>query len=114
MKNVIQDGNIIDWTNSTGSDVNAGAVVPMGKIVGVAVTKIANGETGPVAVEGVFELPKKTSTDTMAVGDHVHYNSGIVKTAGSAGATIGKDVVVGYVVAASSSAQSTAKIKLAH
>ena len=104
MNNTVCDGNIIEYTNSTGSKINSGAVVVMGKFCGVAA----------VAVEGVFDLPKKTTTDTMAVGDALSYNSGVVKVAGSTGITIGKDVIVGYAVQASSSASTTVRAKLAH
>lgn len=114
MKNTVSNGNVIEYTNGTGSLIHSGDVVPMGKLCGVAVTDIADGATGAVAVEGIFDVSKKASTDTMSVGDFAYYNSGVVKAAGSAGVTIGKDVVVGYVVEASSSAQATVKIKLSH
>lgn len=114
MKNAVQDGNVIEYTNGTGAKILSGAVVVIGKFCGVAVTDIENGATGAVAVEGVFDLPKKTSTDTMAVGDALSYNSGVVKVAGSTGVTIGKDVIVGYAIQASSSASTTVRAKLAH
>lgn len=111
MKNMINDGNIIQWTNGTGSKVLAGALVVLGKFCGVAVTDIANGATGAVSVEGVFDVEKKTSSDTMAVGDHISYNSGVVKT-GTAGVTIGKDIIVGYCVKASTGTDETVRVKL--
>lgn len=111
MKNIISDGKIINYTNSTGSKINSGDVVVLGKFCGVAVTDIANGATGAVSVEGVFDIEKKTSSDTMAVGDHVSYNSGVVKT-GTAGVTIGKDVIVGYCVKASTGTDKTVRVKL--
>ncbi len=113
MKNVVNDGNVIQYTNGTGSKIDSGDVVVIGKFCGVAVADIANGATGAVAIEGVFDLPKKTTTDTMAVGDALAYNSGVVKVAGSTGITIGKDVIVGYAVQASSSASATVRAKLA-
>ena len=114
MNNVVNDGNVIEYTNGTGSKINSGAVVVIGKFCGVAVADIENGATGAVAIEGVFDLPKKTTTDTMAVGDAIKNDSGLVKVAGSAGLTIGKDVIVGYAVQASSSATETVRVKLAH
>lgn len=113
MKNYIQEGNVIEYTNGTGSDISSGDVVPIGKFCGVAVVDIPNGATGAVSIEGVFDLTKKTSTDTMAVGDAIGYDSGVVKVAGSVGVTIGKDVMVGYAIQASSSASSTVRVKLA-
>lgn len=114
MKNAVQDGNVIEYTNGTGAKILSGAVVVIGKFCGVAVTDIDNGATGAVAVEGVFDLPKKTTGDTVAVGDALAYDSGVVKVAGSTGVTIGKDVIVGYAIQASSSASTTVRAKLAH
>lgn len=114
MNNSVSNGNVIEYTNGTGSKINSGAVVVIGKFCGVAVADIPNGATGAVSIEGIFDLPKKTTTDTMAVGDALSYNSGVVKVAGSTGITIGKDVIVGYAVQASSSASTTVRAKLAH
>lgn len=111
MNNAVSKGNVIEYTNGTGSKINAGAVVVIGKFCGVAVTDIAAGATGAVAVEGVFDIEKKTSSDTMAVGDHISYNSGVVKT-GTAGVTLGKDVIVGYCVKASTGTDETVRVKL--
>jgi len=62
MKNLIQDGKRITWTNGTGTAVVAGQAVAVGNQVGVACVDIANGASGAVAMEGVFELPKVTGT----------------------------------------------------
>lgn len=56
--NFIQDGDTIAWTNGTGSAVAAGSVVAIGQILGVALTTIANGASGSVAIKGVFQCPK--------------------------------------------------------
>jgi len=57
-----QPGRIIDWLNGTGGDIAAGGVVIVGILVGVALVDIADGETGSVAIEGVFELAKTAGT----------------------------------------------------
>lgn len=62
MKNYIQDGDRLTWTNGTGSDVAAGAPVVIGNLIGVACVAIANGASGAVAMEGVFTLPKATGS----------------------------------------------------
>tara|TARA_R110002049_G_scaffold173699_1_gene340591 strand:+ start:1264 stop:1638 length:375 start_codon:yes stop_codon:yes gene_type:complete len=54
--NFIQDGNVIDYT--AGADITSGSVVKLGNILGVALTDIANGATGSVAIRGVFRVPK--------------------------------------------------------
>lgn len=61
--NYIQCGDIVDWTNNTGVAVLSGKPVVIGnQQMGIALTDIANLATGSVAKEGVFSLPKNTST----------------------------------------------------
>lgn len=57
-----QPGEVVDYANDTGSDIAAGAVVIMGILLGVALVDIADGESGAVAIEGVFELAKTAGT----------------------------------------------------
>lgn len=56
--NYHQDGSTLDYTNDTGSAILSGAAVIIGGLLTVAITDIANGETGAVKADGVFELPK--------------------------------------------------------
>jgi len=58
MKNMIQKGARMDFTNGTGSDIAAGDPVPVGNQIGVACGDIPNGQSGVLAMEDVFELPK--------------------------------------------------------
>lgn len=51
-----QEGKVLQYTAS--ADITAGTVLKIGNILGVALTDIANGATGPVAIEGVFSAPK--------------------------------------------------------
>jgi predicted RecA/RadA family phage recombinase len=55
-KNFIQPGKVIDYV--AGANITSGSVVKVGQILGVALADIANGDTGPVQIEGVFEVPK--------------------------------------------------------
>lgn len=59
--NFVQNGDVIDYTNTTGSDIASGSVVVIGGVLGVALTSIADTATGSVAIEGVYELPKVTA-----------------------------------------------------
>lgn len=68
MKNLMQHGETMPWTNGTGSAVSFGDVVVVGKQVGIAITDIANGASGDLAMEGVFSLPK-TSGSAITQGD---------------------------------------------
>lgn len=56
----IQPGHTLDHV--AGSAISSSDVVEMGNLVGVAKSDIANGDTGAVMVDGVFELPKATGS----------------------------------------------------
>ncbi|MFD2112576.1 capsid cement protein [Thiorhodococcus fuscus] len=56
--NYKQSGEVLDWTNATGSDVGSGSVVVVGGILGVALVDIADGARGSVQIQGVFTVPK--------------------------------------------------------
>ncbi len=71
--NYIQAGNVLDFTNDTGVDISAGAIIVLGSLVGVAVSDIADGEVGAVAVEGVWRLPKVT-TEEIGAGDYLTFD----------------------------------------
>lgn len=58
MKNMIQKGKRMPWTNGTGADVASGDPVVVGDKIYAACGDIANGADGELAAEGVFEFPK--------------------------------------------------------
>jgi predicted RecA/RadA family phage recombinase len=59
-------GSTIEWTNG-GTAVSSGDVVIVGDLVGIAAVDIANGATGTVHIEGVFEVACNAS-DTITQG----------------------------------------------
>lgn len=63
----IQVGNVVDYT--AGANISAGDLVVMGHTLGIALTDIANGDTGAVAIEGVFEGVPKVSGAEFVVGE---------------------------------------------
>ena len=68
----IQDGSAIDYTPS--SDVEAGAVVVQGDLVGVTKRSIASGQLGVLELTGVFDLPKATGEgEAIAAGAKVYW-----------------------------------------
>lgn len=73
-----QRGESIDYTNETGELIEANAILTIGALIGVAGTDIAPGETGAAHIEGVFEMPKKESTE-IALGDVVCFKDGAVE-----------------------------------
>lgn len=70
--NYVQTGDVIQWTNS-GTAVASGAVVKIGKILGVALKDIANGATGSVAIRGVYTVPK-VSGAVIAQGENLTWD----------------------------------------
>lgn len=72
--NYIMSGDVIDWTNGTGSAVASGAMVLVGARVAVALVDIANGATGTARVRGVFTVAK-LSSDTPAQGALLYWDN---------------------------------------
>lgn len=67
MKNFVQPGKTLSWTNATAAAVVSGDPVLVGNVLGVATGDIAIGATAALELEGVFTLPK-VSTDNIAQG----------------------------------------------
>ena len=109
MENKVSNGSTINYTNS-GSAISSGDVVVMGNFCGVAVTDIATGATGAVAIEGVYTLTKKTLTDTVAIGDMIKDDTGPVVVS-AATDLVGADII-GRAVSVSNSATATVDVKL--
>jgi len=106
MKNSVQAGKFLDYLNG-GSAISSGDVVAFVSGVGIAAADIANGETGALAVEGVFELAKK-SGETWAFGDRIYWDSGTSEFTNVAGSNL----LAGYAVEAAGSSLVLGKIKL--
>ena len=95
-KTFIQEGKVLDYVAP--ADIKSGDVVVIGQLVGVALDDIASGETGPVQVEGVWELPK-LDTAVIAQGESVNWDvSASVFDANSAAPAAG-DITDGCVAA---------------
>ncbi len=62
------------WTNGTGSAVSSGDLVPVGGTFGVAQVDIADGASGTLAMEGVYELPA-INTVEISQGNPVYYEA---------------------------------------
>ncbi|WP_444933599.1 DUF2190 family protein [Microbulbifer sp. JTAC008] len=64
--NLVRDGRMLDYTNSTSADITSGQVVPVGTVLGVAMDDIAVGESGVVGVDGVdgvFTVPRVSAAE---------------------------------------------------
>ena len=103
-------GNVVAWTNGTGSDVASGAVVTVGSYGhGVATVAIANGATGSVAVSGVHKLTKYGTSNAITQGQKVWWDA----TNGCMNVPSNGDTFIGYAELAASATATTAYIRLA-
>ena len=88
MARLIQSAETIDYTNSGSATITAGTIIPLTNFCGIAVRDIAVGETGALAISGIYE--SACASSTIAVGGKVYIKDGTVTgTSTSADATIG-------------------------
>lgn len=90
----VQKGEIIDHTPT--ADTVTNQVVLLGILIGVACANIGAGATGPLAIDGVFDLPKKAGT-AIAAGDNLTWSvadGAFIKGAGATGDLLGGAVCV--------------------
>lgn len=105
MKNFVQEGDRLNHTAA--ADISSGTCVAVGDRVGVACTDIANGASGVLAMEGVFNLPK-TSTDTIAQGVKVYLDV----SAGEITTTATDNILAGYAFAAAANGATTVDVNI--
>ena len=101
----VQPGEVIDYTAV--ANIASGQVVLMGARIGVALKAIANGETGPMQVTGVFNIAK-LSTDNMAQGALLYWdnaNSRLTTTASG-------NTLAGFAAAAAGASTTSVNIKI--
>lgn len=60
--NYLQDGDSLDYANTTGAAIKSGDPIAIGNIMGIAIIDIAISATGAVQTEGVWKVPKVTGT----------------------------------------------------
>jgi predicted RecA/RadA family phage recombinase len=115
-RNIVHEGcesDVMPFTNNTGADIAAGAVVKMSHSIGIALVDIAQNATGSVAVEGVILNAPKTTGQTWAQGEKLQWDVSASKFANSA-ATPATGDITGAVIAwlAAASGDDTGVIKL--
>lgn len=69
--NLIQSGARMTYANATGTDIASGDLVPVGATFGIATVDIANGASGELAMEGVFEIDA-IATAAISQGNPVY------------------------------------------
>lgn len=111
--NFVQDGDVINWTNGTGSAVVAGQVVAIGQILAVALVAIAAGATGSVKTRGVFTVPKVTDA-VIAAGESLTWDASAAKFDDNAATPASGDITgaAAYAVEAAGNGATTLKVML--
>jgi predicted RecA/RadA family phage recombinase len=107
-----QRGNAITYSNA-GAAIAAGDVVVMGHTIGVALADIAaTAGTGPVAVEGVFTVPKVSAAE-FAQGEKLVWDATEGAFDDSAAVAESGDITgAAIAMAAGSNGETTAAVKL--
>ena len=111
-----QRGESLDYTNSSGSKIDANTIVVLtsgasGRI-GVIGTDIPNGETGSVHVTGVYEMAK-SSSNALTQGQKVYWDgTGITEDDNDGGGTPTYYPVAGYAAHAAGASAETVLVKL--
>ena len=100
-------GNVIEMTAP--ARVEKGEFLVRGGVAGIAADAIANGATGAVILDGVFELEPRNAATTFAVGGKCYSANGSNKVNSTAANSL--TTFVGYALEASSNT-STAAIKV--
>ncbi len=108
--NHIQKGEAMPWTNATGAAVSSGDVVDLGGMIGIALGDIADGASGMLATEEVWQLAKDAVD--IAQGAQVNITpAGLITTATDDGAgTV--YTAAGKAFAAAASADTTVLVKI--
>jgi predicted RecA/RadA family phage recombinase len=105
MKNFIQDGNVINVV--AGAAIASGDPVKQGAFIGVAASTVLTGETVPVNISGVFEVPC-LSTDVVAQGDALYFDESESRLTLSAG----PNDLAGYAWSAKANGVATVEVRL--
>lgn len=107
MPNIITATRGYKYTNSTGSDIAAGAAVVNGALFGFAAATIANGATGWIECFGVWRC-ECGNTETADLGQVAYWDA----TNSKVTATASTNIPIGYFVKAVTSGQTTCDVLL--
>jgi len=102
--NKVQEGDVLVLTVTDA--VSSGDVVIAGGLIGVAKSDIAAGESGPVDMTGVWNLPK--ASEALTQGDPVYWDA----TSGNITTTDSGNTPAGHAVAAAAAGDATCRVKL--
>lgn len=105
-KNYVQEGEVLDYATG-GAAVAGGAVVLIGKRIGVVLKDIAANSTGSATVAGVWNIAK-LATDVVAQGDLLYWDAANSRLTTTAGA----NTLAGFAFAAAGNGATTVQIKI--
>jgi len=105
-KNYVQEGEVLDFT-AGGAAVASGAVVVMGKRIGIVLADIPALSTGSVSVTGVWNQ-SKLPADVVAQGDELYWDDAADRMTKTAGA----NVLAGYATSAAGAGTTTVNVKI--
>ena len=116
MKNYVDDGTTVNYTNGGGTTIASGTIIKMSHCLGAALVDIAPGATGAVKIKGKVTAPK-VSAAVFAVGEKLVFdvsaNSGVGAFDDSAATPASGDVTGGAIAAvAGANAETTCTILL--
>jgi predicted RecA/RadA family phage recombinase len=103
--NYIQPGEVCEYT--AGATISSGDLIALNNRAGVALTDIANGSTGSVALTGVYTVPK-TAGATWSVGQAIY----VISATGIATVTATGNVPAGFAFAAALEGATTGQLLL--
>jgi len=106
MKNYVQKGDAIEVVTPSGG-FTSGQIVVVGALAGVCSGKYAEGETAVVCLEGVYTVPKVAS-GAIAQGAKIY----VAASGGSATATVGSNIFLGYAWVAAADGDTTIQARL--
>lgn len=106
MKNYIGPGDVVVVTAPSGG-VTSGQAVKVGDFFGVAQVAAAEGANVPIALEGIYDLPK-TSAQAWTVGVKVYWDA----TNSVCTTTAGGNKLIGGAVAAAANPSGTGRVLL--
>lgn len=105
--NYVQNGDVITYTNASGTAIASGDLVPLVNRCGVALVDIANNASGAVQVTGVFTVEKTTGA-TWSIGQAIYRDASTGK-----GTTVAiSNVPAGFAAAAAISGATTGQLQL--
>ena len=100
-----QNGNTIDYSNTTENVIEFNTVVVVGKKIGVTSAPILPGTTGSLHMVGVFKMTK-VANEAIEAGTTVYFTGEAIT------ATATDNTLAGYTVKAASSADTEVYVKL--